>query len=172
MKHQNSCGFRWGKLVHQLLGVVTFAYDLFYDEHVLLYPKGSIVTLVKVIGIRHEKLYKLMFQLARALMHSTNNSELCDLWHKRMGHFHHGAMRILREIVIGVVEFNIEHQEVCKGCSLGKYAKISFLSSDIRVEGILDLIHIDVCGPMYSSSSSGFLYYVTFIDNFSRKSWI
>jgi hypothetical protein len=28
MKHQNSCGPRLGKLVHQLLGVVTFAYDL------------------------------------------------------------------------------------------------------------------------------------------------
>ena len=28
MKHQNSCGPHWGKLVHQLPGVVTFAYDL------------------------------------------------------------------------------------------------------------------------------------------------
>jgi hypothetical protein len=28
MKHQNSCGPRLGKLVQQLLGVVTFAYDL------------------------------------------------------------------------------------------------------------------------------------------------
>jgi hypothetical protein len=27
MKHQKSCGPRWGKLVHQLPGVVTFAYD-------------------------------------------------------------------------------------------------------------------------------------------------
>ena len=28
MKHQKSCGPRLGELVHQLLGVVTFAYDL------------------------------------------------------------------------------------------------------------------------------------------------
>jgi hypothetical protein len=28
MKRQKSCGPRWGKLVHQLPGVVTFAYDL------------------------------------------------------------------------------------------------------------------------------------------------
>jgi hypothetical protein len=28
MKRQKSCGPRLGKLVHQLLGVVTFAYDL------------------------------------------------------------------------------------------------------------------------------------------------
>jgi hypothetical protein len=141
---------------------------LFRDGHVLLYPKGSSITSTKVIGIRHEKLYKLMFQPARALMHSTNNNDLCDLWHRRMAHLHHGALRILREIVTGVPEFSIEHQR----CALGKYAKTTFPSSDNKVAGILDLIHTDVCGPMSSASLNGFLYYVTFIDDFSRKSWI
>jgi hypothetical protein len=88
---------------------------LFRDGHVFLYPKGSSVTSAKVIGIRHEKLYKLMFQQAKALMHSTNTSDLCELWHRRMTHLHHGALRILREIVTGVPEFSTEHQEVCTG---------------------------------------------------------
>jgi hypothetical protein len=61
---------------------------------------------------------------------------------------------------------------VCKGCALGKYAKIEFLRSDNIVACILDLIHTDVCGPIYSPYLIGFLYYVTFIDDFSRKSWI
>jgi hypothetical protein len=30
MKYQKSCGPHWGKLVHQLLEVVTFAYDLYF----------------------------------------------------------------------------------------------------------------------------------------------
>jgi transposase InsO family protein len=38
--------------------------------------------------------------------------------------------------------------------------------------GILDLVHSDVCGPMSSPSLSGFLYYVNFIDDYSRKCWI
>jgi hypothetical protein len=54
---------------------------LFRDGQVLLFLKGSSITLAKVIGTRHEKLYKLMFQLARALFHSTNNRDLCELWH-------------------------------------------------------------------------------------------
>jgi hypothetical protein len=82
---------------------------LFRDGHVFLYPKGSSVTLAKVIGIRHEKLYKLMFQPARALMHSTNNNDFCDLWHRRMAHLHHGALRILRGIVTGVPELSTKH---------------------------------------------------------------
>jgi transposase InsO family protein len=89
-----------------------------------------------------------------------------------MAHLHHGALRILREIVSGVPKFSTEHQEVCKGCALGKYTKIAFPSSDSRAAGILDLIHTDVCGPMSFASLTGFLYYVAFIDDFSRKSWI
>jgi hypothetical protein len=40
MKHQNSCGPRWSKLVHQLPGVVTFAYDLRLG-HTIARWKGS-----------------------------------------------------------------------------------------------------------------------------------
>jgi hypothetical protein len=32
MKHQNSCGPCFGKLVHQLPGVITFAYDLSFGR--------------------------------------------------------------------------------------------------------------------------------------------
>jgi transposase InsO family protein len=145
---------------------------LFCDGQVLLFPKGSNITSAKVIGTRHDKLYKLMFHPASALFHSTNISDLCELWHRRMAHFHHGALGILREIVTRVLEFSTEHQELCKGCVLGKYTNTSFPSSDNRVAGILDLIHSDVCGPMSSTSLSGCFYYVIFIDDFSQKSWI
>jgi transposase InsO family protein len=113
-----------------------------------------------------------MFQPLRALFHGTNTSDLCGLWHRRMAHLHHGALRILREIVYEVLEFSTEHQEVCKGCALGKYTKTTFPSSYSRAAGILDLIHTDVCGRMSSASLTGFLYYVSFIDEFSQKSWI
>jgi hypothetical protein len=145
---------------------------LFHDGHVFLFPKGSSITSAKVIGTRHENLYKFMFQPASALFHSTNINDLCELWHRRMNHLHHGAMRILREIVTGVPEFSTEHRELCKRCALGKYTKTAFPSSDSRATGIHDLIHFDVCGPMSSTSLSGCLYYVIFIDDFSRKSWI
>ena len=99
-------------------------------------------------GTRHEKLYKLMFQPARALIHTISNSDLCELWHRRMAHLHHGALRVLREMVTGVPDFSSEHHELCKGCALGKYTKTVFPSSDSRAVGILDLIHSDVCGSM------------------------
>ena len=55
---------------------------------------------------------------------------------------------------------------------LGKNIKKSFPNSDSRAQGILDLVHSDVCGPMSSPSLNGCLYYVIFIDDYSRKCWI
>jgi hypothetical protein len=64
------------------------------------------------------------------------------------------------------------HLDQCRGFALGKNAKDSFPSSDNRSKGILDLVHFDVCGPMSIPSSSGYLYYVTFIDDYFRRTWI
>jgi hypothetical protein len=55
-----------------------------------------------------------------------NSDSLCLLWHKRMGHLHHRAFPILREIVIGLLEFSIEQHGVCKGCMLRNRAKVAF----------------------------------------------
>ena len=54
----------------------------------------------------------------------------------------------------------------------GKNTKKTFPSSESKAKGILEIIHSDVCGPMSSSSLSGYVYYVSFIDDFSRKAWI
>lgn len=74
------------------------------------------------------------YQRARVLIHST--SDLCELWHKRMAHLHHGALNILKEIVTGLLDFRVEQQGVCKGCALGKYAKATFLSNENKSKGI------------------------------------
>ena len=75
-------------------------------------------------------------------------------------------------MVIGMPEVSPKHEGICKGCALGKNTKKSFPRSKSRSKGILDLIHSDICGPMSSPSLSGCLYYVLFIDDYSRKSWI
>jgi transposase InsO family protein len=53
-----------------------------------------------------------------------------------------------------------------------RYYEASFPSSDSRSAGVLDLVHTDVCGPMSRASLSGCEYYITFIDDHSRKTWI
>ena len=54
----------------------------------------------------------------------------------------------------------------------GKNAKKVVPSSESKAKGILEIVHSDVCGPMTSSSLRGYVYYVSFIDDFSHKIWI
>jgi hypothetical protein len=54
----------------------------------------------------------------------------------------------------------------------GRISRTLFRKRDSKAEGVLELIHSDVCGPMPSSSISGYVYYVSFIDDYSRKTWI
>jgi hypothetical protein len=126
-----------------------------------------------VIGVRDRKLFRLLFQPLHALAVSSDSSkQLCELWHRRMAHLHHGALGGLREVMTGVPQLSSEHQDVCRGCALGKFTKAYFPSSDTRSAGVLDLVHTNVCGPMSWASLSGREYYLTFIDDYSRKTWI
>ena len=54
----------------------------------------------------------------------------------------------------------------------GNNTKKTFPSSESKAKGILEIIHSDVCSLISSSSLSGYVYYVYFIDDFSRNTWI
>jgi putative component of toxin-antitoxin plasmid stabilization module len=118
----------------------------FRGSEVLIHPRGSSLASGQVIGVREGKLFRFLFQPLHALAANSDSSrQLCELWHRRMAHLHHGAPGGLREVVTGVPQISIEHQDVCRGCVLGKFAKASFSSSDTRSAGILALVHTDVC---------------------------
>ena len=50
--------------------------------------------------------------------------------------------------------------------------KNTFSGSESKDKGILEIVHSDVCGLMSSISLSGYVYYASFIDDFSHKTWI
>ena len=41
-----------------------------------------------------------------------------------------------------------------------------------RASDLLGLIHSDVCGPMSAQARSGFRYFITFTDDFSRYGYV
>jgi hypothetical protein len=78
---------------------------------------------------------------------------------------------VIKEVT-GIAEFKVDHEGVCNGCAQGKNIKNPFPKRDIKVEGVLEVIHSDLCGPMSSTSISGYVYYVYFIDDYSCKTWV
>jgi hypothetical protein len=63
-------------------------------------------------------------------------------------------------------------REYAKVVHLERMPRFLFQVSDSRSKEIMDLVHSYVCGPMSVPSTSGCRYYVTFIDDYSRRTWI
>jgi transposase InsO family protein len=55
---------------------------------------------------------------------------------------------------------------------MGKMTKTSFTGFPERAADLLELVHIDVCGPMSTIVRGGFQYFITFTDDFSRYGYI
>ena len=61
----------------------------------------------------------------------------------------------------------------CEECVFGKHTRTSFqLKAEYQAKQILELIHTDICGPITIESFSGKKYFISFIDDFSRKTWV
>ena len=65
------------------------------------------------------------------------------------------------------------HFDMCESCIMGKQKKLSFLTGDRKLRATkLDLVHTDLWGPSLVASLGGSQYYITFIDDYSRKVWV
>ena len=69
-----------------------------------------------------------------ALIGNCDEKDLNELWHKRMGHLHNGALRILKKTVTTVPYLSTKRDDVCKGCVLGKYTKEAYPRSRNRAK--------------------------------------
>jgi transposase InsO family protein len=91
---------------------------------------------------------------------------------RRLAHINYKALPYICKAVTSLPELKVDQEGICNGCAQGKNIKNPFPKRDNKEEGVLELIHSDVCGPMPSSSISGYVYYVSFIDDYSCKTWI
>ncbi|CAL9017851.1 unnamed protein product [Prunus brigantina] len=95
-----------------------------------------------------------------------------ELWHKRLGHMSEKGLQILakREALTGMKK--CMPLKSCTHCLAGKQHRTSFQHGHAqRKPNVLDVVYSDVCGPMTTSTLGGARYFVTFIDDHSRKVW-
>ena len=96
-----------------------------------------------------------------------DNLKSSYLWHCRLGHISERRMTELHKCG-SLGSFDYESFDTCESCLLGKMTKLPFKGKGERANGLLDLIHTDVCGPMSVHARGGFVYFITFIDDYSR----
>jgi transposase InsO family protein len=95
------------------------------------------------------------------------------MWHQRLGNIGEKGLRTLHNkgMVEGMSNFTLDF-DFYEHCIYGKHNRVRFPSGATREKGILELIHSDVFGPILVPSLGKSVYYVSFIDDFSRNTWI
>ena len=83
----------------------------------------------KRIWIRVNNLYKLEVDGCAAMMGIEEEVVSRDegkLWHRRLGHLHHGTLKILQQIYTRLPKGTLAQSDQCKGCTMGKFVKTTF----------------------------------------------
>ena len=62
--------------------------------------------------------------------------------------------------------------EVCERCIFGKQHRESFSNRNWKASEHIALVHSDLCGPMETMYFGKAHYFLTFINYFSRKTWV
>ena len=91
-----------------------------------------------------------------------------------MGHLNFGSLkRMVKERMVHGLPYIDYPDQMCEGRIYGKHFRNSFpkesLSRSIRP---LQLVHADICGPINPHSLGKNRYFLLFIDDFSRKTWV
>jgi GAG-pre-integrase domain len=92
----------------------------------------------------------------------------------RFGHLNFDGLRQLsnKRMVKNIPR--IDHSDkLCEGCVLGKHPRNFFpKEASYRAKKVFELVHTDICGLITPNSLGNHRYFITFIDDFSRNTWV
>ncbi|GJS04035.1 retrovirus-related pol polyprotein from transposon TNT 1-94 [Tanacetum coccineum] len=97
------------------------------------------------------------------------------LWHRRLSHLNFGTINDLtkQDLVDGLSKFKYDKDHLCSACEQGKSRKSTHPHKLVpSTHSKLELIHMDLCGPMRVESINGKKYILVIVDDNSRYTWV
>ncbi|GJZ92306.1 retrovirus-related pol polyprotein from transposon TNT 1-94 [Tanacetum coccineum] len=96
------------------------------------------------------------------------------LWHRRLSHLNFDTINLIlkNNIMNGLPKLKFFKDHMCSSCELGK-AKIKSFHAKTTPSSKrrLQLLHMDLCGPMRVESINGKKYVLIIVDDYSRYTW-
>nr|GEY94039.1 hypothetical protein [Tanacetum cinerariifolium] len=96
------------------------------------------------------------------------------LWHRRLSHLNFDYINLLskKDVVIGLPKLKYVKDELCSSYEVSKEIGSSFKTKVVpSSKGRLNLLHMDLCGPMRVASINGKKYILEIVDDYSRYTW-
>ncbi|GKB75371.1 retrovirus-related pol polyprotein from transposon TNT 1-94, partial [Tanacetum coccineum] len=97
-----------------------------------------------------------------------------DLEHRRLYHlnFDYINLHSNKDVMIGLPKLKYVKDQLCSSCEVSKAKRSSFKTKVVpSLKGQLNLLHMDLCGPMRVASINGKKYILVIIDDYSRYTW-
>ena len=123
-------------------------------------------SLVVIKGKTCCTLYKTQGKVCNDELYAIEGTSL-ELGHKWLGHMSEKGLQVLARKSLIPLAKN-ESLSSCDHCLVGKQHRVSFGRKSKKLEK-LELVYSDVCGPMDVETLEGNRYFVTFIDDATRK---
>ncbi|KAJ9551549.1 LOW QUALITY PROTEIN: hypothetical protein OSB04_015594 [Centaurea solstitialis] len=101
---------------------------------------------------------------------SISTTSSFDIWHARLGHLSSARIKLLANS--GLLGNTTSNEVSCLSCKLGKHHALPYELNDYTSDCAFDLIHSDVWGPAPHPSIGGCRYFVIFVDDHTRFTWI
>src|SRR3954470_24926359 len=166
-------------LSHNLLSIIQLSdngYDIIFNQKyckAVSQKDGSIL----FTGKRKNNIYKtdlqdLMSQKVTCLM---SVFEEQWVWHRRLGH---SSLRKISQInkldlVRGLPNLKFKSDALCEACQKGKFSRPAFKSKNVVSSSRpLELLHIDLFGPVKTASVRRKKYGLVIVDDYSRWTWV
>ncbi|KAJ9545054.1 hypothetical protein OSB04_024761 [Centaurea solstitialis] len=93
------------------------------------------------------------------------------LWHRRFSHQNFSDISKLANggLVKGLPKLTFDRDSLCPACQMGKMKRSSHKSkTESSCQSPLEMLHMDLCGPMRIQSISGKKYILVMVDEYSR----
>ncbi|KAJ9566733.1 hypothetical protein OSB04_002699 [Centaurea solstitialis] len=97
------------------------------------------------------------------------------LWHRRFSHQNFSDISKLANggLVKGLPKLTFDRDSLCPACQMGKMKRSSHKSKiESSCQSPLEMIHMDLCGPIRIQSISGKKYILVMVDEYSWYTWL
>ncbi|GJZ97875.1 retrovirus-related pol polyprotein from transposon TNT 1-94 [Tanacetum coccineum] len=97
------------------------------------------------------------------------------LWHKRLAHLNFRTINKLakQNLFLGLPSLVYSKEKPCPSCEKGKHYKASFkIKQTSSIKKYLNLLHMDLFGPVTPRSINHENYTLVIVDEYSRYTWV
>nr|GEW76746.1 retrovirus-related Pol polyprotein from transposon TNT 1-94 [Tanacetum cinerariifolium] len=96
------------------------------------------------------------------------------LWHRRLSHLNFDYINLLskKDVVIGLPKLKYVKDQLCSYCEVSKEKRSSFKTKAVpSSKRRLNLLHMDLCGPMRVACINVKKYILVIVDDYFRYTW-